>query len=357
MTQDFNAKARRCKELQVILATLLLCAFALISRPVQAQGPTFKLSVGGAWVRMEPRLTSALGEPIFGDESYPIVARTHDGVWLKVALQDKKVSGWILSSLGAVAGDVSSLPAEATKPFKLPNTQLKLSAHISPITKSMKALWQNNVKAGRRADMFTVVGDCNSEPSAYVWRLSAGSFDVSRRPELKRATEQFMWAFTRDSSAAFSGFNTTSMFDPQWSNPRLCNTDEGLLVCEVRRSNASIAFVALGTGDQFVWQDFEKNYRRIVDYLLENKVVPVLVTKADDLEAQQGGATPGFINDTIRKLGAEYGVPVMDFHAATRTLPDFGMRWEGNENFHMSPEGSDLRIVLTLQTLTALTSK
>ena len=94
-----------------------------------------------------------------------------------------------------------------------------------------------------------------------------------------------------------------------------------------------------------------------MDYLLENKVVPVLVTKADDLESQQGGATLGFINDTIRKLGAEYGVPMMDFHAATRNVPDFGLHWEGNENFHMSAEGSDLRIMLTLHTLTALTSK
>jgi hypothetical protein len=32
------------------------------------------------------------------------------------------------------------------------------------------------------------------------------------------------------------------------------------------------------------------------------------------------------------------------------------MRWEGNENFHMSAAGSDLRILLTLHTLAAVTT-
>ena len=220
----------------------------------------FKLSIGGAWLRVEPRLTSALGVPVFATEPYDIVARTADGVWLKLAVSNAQAQdrGWILSSLGGVQGEVATLPTEVAKPTKPSNALLKLSAHISPISKSMKALWQQSVKAGRRADMFTVVGDCNSEPSAYLWRLSAGSFDVSKRPELQRVTEKFMWSFTRGSVAAFSGFNTTSMFDPQWANPRLCNKDEGLLACETRRSNASVAFVALGTGDQFVWTDFEK---------------------------------------------------------------------------------------------------
>ena len=58
----------------------------------------------------------------------------------------------------------------------------------------------------------------------------------------------------------------------------------------------------------------------------------------------------------VRRLGKEYGVPVIDFWAATRGLPDFGMRWEGNENFHMSAAGSDLRILLTLHTLAAVTT-
>jgi hypothetical protein len=304
---------------------------------------------------MEPRLTASLGAPIFEGQTYAVAARSADQAWLK--LDNKIGTGWVLASLGSVQGDVTALPTEAASPYKPPTANPKPSPYLSPITPKAKKLWQHAVKVGRRADLFTVVGDCNSEPDAYLWRLAAGTFDVSGQPELQRVTEQFMWSFTRGSSAAFSGFNTASMFDPHWANPALCAKDEGPLACEMRRSNASIAFVALGTGDQFTWKAFDANYRRIIDYLLENNVVPVLVTKADDLEHQQGGARLGTINNTIRALGKDYGLPVMDFHAATRNLPDFGMRWEGNENFHMNAAGSDMRILLTLHTLAALTSK
>ena len=84
-------------------------------------------------------------------------------------------------------------------------------------------------------------------------------------------------------------------------------------------------------------------------------MLPVLVTKADDLETHSK-ARSGHINSVIRKLGAEYGVPVMDFWAATRNLPGYGLRNEGNDNFHMTPAGSDARILATLQFLHALTN-
>ena len=175
-------------------------------------------------------------------------------------------------------------------------------------------------------------------------RVATGLFDVSKTPALASTVERFASSFWRTSVASFSGFNTGSMFNPEWANPQYCMAGEGPLACELRRSQASVVFVALGTGDQFTWSDFEKHYRGIIDDLLKRKVLPVLVTKADDLDSQQGGAAPGFINDTIRRLGTEYGVPVIDFWAATRSLPNFGMRVEGNENFHMSADGSDTRI-------------
>jgi len=350
----------------------LMCMAVLVSglivgaRPAQADdpAPTFKLAVRGVGLRSAPRLTAPLGSWVTDEAAYVITARTFDKSWFKLAEPGTQTTGWILASLGTIKGDASVLPVEklpvkkgtAAGAGKAADAIVKPSPFIIGITPSVRKQWQAGVKAGRRADLFTVVGDCNSEPSAYLWRLSAGSFDASKYPELARAVEQFTWSFTRGSSAAFSGFNSASMFDTGWSSPQLCQKTEGPLACELRRSNASIAFVALGTGDQFTWKDFPKHYRAIIDYLLQAHVLPVLVTKADDLESQQGGAAPGAINAAVRALGAEYDLPVIDFYAATRTLPDKGLRYEGNANFHMSPEGSDLRLLLTLQTLTAITS-
>lgn len=329
------------------------------SRPAsQSASPQFTVTVGGAYLRRQPSLTSALTQPIFSGERYVVAARTSDNVWLQLQAPDAGKQGWLLAQYGQADAGVDDAPAPA------PGVAAKRGAvalpalprWVTPVTASARKVYLTK-RPGKNLNAFTVIGDCNSVPEAYLGRLAMGLFDVSRYPFLTAIVETFAASFARTSVATFSGFNSGSMFDPAWANPNYCQPGEGLLDCELRRSNASIVFVLLGTGDQFTWQDFEKNYRRILAYALQLKVLPVPVTKPDDLESQQGGAPPGFINDAVRRLGQEYGVPVIDFWSATRNLKDYGMRWEGNgnQNFHMVAEGSDLRIQLTLQTLAAIT--
>jgi hypothetical protein len=131
-------------------------------------------------------------------------------------------------------------------------------------------------------------------------------------------------------------------------------------------SKASVVIISLGTGDTFTWQSFEANLRAVIDQAILARTAPVLMTKADDLESLQGGAPPGFINDAIRRLGAQYSIPVIDLWQATRGLPQNGLAREvredpnrgvvdqGAQRFHLSDDGMNARILLTLQTLNAL---
>lgn len=334
---------------------VLLTSFVLITpAAARAEGePQFTVSAGGVFLRSQPTLSAPSIEPVFAAQAFPIVARTTNDAWLKV--KTAKGEGWVLVQYGQVNGETSALPTE--KPSVVAaGGGLAWSKFITPITAKAKKLYQAKA-ANKNLNAFTVVGDCNSVPEAYVGRVAMGLFDVSKYPALGPAVERFAPSFGRLSQAAFRGFNSASMFDPVWANPNYCEPGEGVLGCELRRSQASVVFISLGTGDQFTWKDFEANYRQVIEYVVAQNRLPVLVTKADDLESQQGGAAPGTINAVIRKLGAEYGVPVIDFYAATRGLKDYGMRWEGNENFHMSAEGSDTRILLTLQVLDALTKR
>jgi hypothetical protein len=322
----------------------------VLSQSTQAS-PTFQLAIGGAFLRDQPRLTAPVTAPVFEKNVYKVIARTPDSVWFKLE-GERKEKGWALSSLGETHGSLYGVPIEsgtvelpARSPTKKPTA----------VTSQARKLYQQSIKSGRRADLFTVIGDCNAEPNAYLWRLTAGTFDVSKRAELHSVVSRFFWSFTRGSKAALGGFNTASMFDDAWSDPAVCKKGEGPISCELRVSKASIVIIALGTGDTFMWKDFEERYRAIIEYVLQEKAVPILMTKADDLESQEGKAPPGHINGVVKKLGAEYGIPVIDFWRASRGLPNFGMRQEGNENFHMSPAGSDLRLLLTLQTLDAIT--
>jgi hypothetical protein len=317
--------------------------------PARAAANTFTITAAGAYTRAQPLLSAPRQTPVFAGEQHTALARTADNQWIQLD------AGWLLVQYGAFDGDLAALPVVvAPSKSTAKQTRLAMPKWITPISSSAKKMVA--MKAPNKdPNAFTVIGDCNSVPEAFAGRLAMGLFDASSVPQFAPAIERFTASFPRTSVAAFAGFNSASVLDPQWANPQMCQPGEGPLDCELRRSRASIAFVALGTGDQFTWKDFEQNYRAVIERLLSKSVLPVLVTKADDLESQQGGAPAGFINDTVRRLGREYDVPVIDFWAATRSLPDYGMRWEGNENFHMSAAGSDLRISLTLHTLAAIT--
>ena len=94
----------------------------------------------------------------------------------------------------------------------------------------------------------------------------------------------------------------------------------------------------------------------MIEHALAKGVLPVLVTKADDIETASG-APSGAINAVIKKLATEFQVPLLDFYAATRELPNFGLLDEGDKDFHLSYAGMDRRMLTTLQTLAAITGK
>ncbi len=63
--------------------------------------------------------------------------------------------------------------------------------------------------------------------------------------------------------------------------------------------------------------------RAILDYLIAEGVVPILSTKADNLEGD------GSINATIVRLAQEYDVPLWNFWLAVQPLPDHGLQPDG----------------------------
>ena len=64
---------------------------------------------------------------------------------------------------------------------------------------------------------------------------------------------------------------------------------------------------------------FEANLRRLLDIALRNNVVPVLVTKADNLEGD------GSINAIIARVAYEYELPLLNLWRAMQDLPDGGL--------------------------------
>ena len=341
---------------------MLVGLFPAMPAGAQADGGVkVTVTVPQVWLRGEPSLLGGNVASVKKGDFYVANARTADNAWWRLTVPNAKTAEtWLLADLGTVySGDIASVPV-LSPALKAP-AATKLPAFpkwIPQITPAQRAIYQRAAANGKDLNLFTVVGDCNSLPSIYLQRIATGQFNMASLGGLQRVVRQFDKSFPRISLAAEGGFNAKAMMDPSWAPGSLCDVANGVgpFACEVWVSRASIVFIGLGTQEQYDWKDFEQAYRPMVEHALAKGVLPVLVTKADDIETASG-AESGFINTIIRKLAAEYQVPLLDFEMATRELPNHGLIDEGDKDFHLSYAGMDRRLVATLQTLAAITGK
>ena len=141
------------------------------------------------------------------------------------------------------------------------------------------------------------------------------------------------------------------MLTPLWADREACEKNETPLACEYRVHNPAFAFIALGTNDIYKIDQFEPKMRKIIEYTLEQSIVPILVTKADNLEGDNR------INNIIARLAVEYHLPVWNFWAAVQPLPGHGLQGDGAHltfasNFFDNPE--KLESAWAVRNLTAL---
>lgn len=370
-----------------IAVVAAMCLLSLSLLPVQARGNsedrraqttsltlTVTVNLDSVFAYIAPDWTAGRVGRLMKWQTARAVGRNTNGEWLQIDYGNSLV--WLHRTMVSFPGDLDGLNATVVqalpvteKASRVSPSRIRMTLIGAPaISARARQIYRRAIATGRDASLFTVAGDCNSEPPVYLGRFAAGGFDLAANgfSALRPTARKFARSFDRVSLAVNGGHNSASVLDPLFADSQLCEANESPLACELRRSNASIVFIAVGTGDTFIWQDFEANYRRIIDTALAANVLPVLVTKADDLEATQGGAPSGTINAIIRRLGAEYQLPVMDFALAARRLPDQGLAEEGREvagqgvvyaaasRFHLNGYGMDMRILLTLATLNAI---
>lgn len=317
--------------------------------------PQVMIDVDGTFAHRDNNWDSPEVGRLLKFQCYRVLGRDEIGEWL--LLPYGSTPAWVSRSAVRFkeGADISQLPL-ANKAAVKPTPAMQLPG-VPMVSKQVQQIYKDGIKAGRAPSSVSVIGDCNSEHPVFLGRLAAGAFNLAPYPQLQKTYQAFLPSLNRVSIATSGSFNAGMAFDPTWADPKQCKGNEGPLGCELRLSNASIMLISLGTGDTFTWQDFETHYKAIIETVLAARAVPVLMTKADALETRQGGAPAGHINNIVRKLGAQYGLPVIDFDKAAVALPDGGLAQERNVNlqpidpFHVNEAGMDARILMTLQTL------
>lgn len=181
---------------------------------------------------------------------------------------------------------------------------------------------------GRNPRAFSKLGDSTilnpqllglfDEPNGYV--LGHYAF-------LQPTIEYFAGSFGRYGVASEHGLHAWSVFDPLWADKDWCQPGEHMLACEFRLYNPAALLVRLGSNDNGSPAGFAQNVRQVVEYCLENGVIPVIGTKADRFEGPENTN-----NIILRDIAAQYRVPLWDFDLVAETLPARGL---DSDNVHM----------------------
>ncbi len=203
---------------------------------------------------------------------------------------------------------------------------------IPSVSQKMIEVYQAGLAAGRDPSRFSKIGDCQNITTYFLADFDhPGNYSLGTKYAGLQATiDHFSGSWSRESLAVKGGLGVAAALDPHsiFKDLKVCGKDENPLACELRVYNPGIALISMETwyGNKPV-AGYEKYLRQIVEYTLSQNVVPILATKADNLEGNYG------INQAIARIAYEYQVPLWNFWAATDPLPSHGLTADG---FHLT---------------------
>jgi hypothetical protein len=221
---------------------------------------------------------------------------------------------------------------------------------VPELTGREKSIYQYGLALGNDPHSFSKVGDCQA-----IKQVLMGLYDQPGRytitdenAYLQEAIANFSGSFDRDGQGVRGGFNAAAVLSPIWADPEVCQPGENPIECENRVHNPSFVIISLE-----VWWEgrtverYEEYMRTIIEYYIDNGVVPILSTKADNVE---GGHR---INLATAQLAYEYHIPLWNFWLAVQSMPYQGID-PNRDGFHISYDAWTVRSFTALQALDAV---
>ncbi len=194
------------------------------------------------------------------------------------------------------------------------------------LSETARAIYARGLELGNDPHAFSKVGDCETSAEWFLGNFDQGPsrYSLGTYSGLQGVIDRFQGSFGRASLAAERSFTTSSVLSQIWANPKLCQKGETPLECEYRVHRPSIALIMLGTNEaNGTHAVFEGNLREVLDLTIRRGILPVLATKADNLEGDHA------VNTIVARLAQEYEIPLWNFWAALQSLPDKGLQADG----------------------------
>jgi hypothetical protein len=191
-------------------------------------------------------------------------------------------------------------------------------------------IYELGLTLGNDPTHFSIIGDCQNVSTYFL-----SAFDHpddyslgSKYDYLQPTIDYYQGSYSRTSLAVKGGFNAAAVISPLRSDPKSCNPNESPLDCELRVWRPSIVIVSMETWwSEKPAEEYDKYMRRVLDRIIETGAVPIIATKADNLEGDHS------INATIAQIAYEYDIPLWNFWLAVQPLADHGLTGDG---FHLT---------------------
>ncbi|HEX7599258.1 MAG TPA: SGNH/GDSL hydrolase family protein [Polyangia bacterium] len=221
---------------------------------------------------------------------------------------------------------------------------------IPTISAVAKDIFKRGLALGANPQVYSTIGDCQSEPDVFLGIYATDRYWLGDNYQyLQQTIDFYKNSFAVQSLAVRNGLSAPSALDPLWSYAGKCNPNEGPVACDLRVHKPSVVFINLGTN----WLPtassaaYEKYLRQIVDMVIAAGALPVLSTKADNVE---GGNR---INQVTAQVAHDYDIPLWNLWLGVQDLPHGGLD-PARKDVYLTTEAWDRRNFTALEVLDRL---
>lgn len=193
---------------------------------------------------------------------------------------------------------------------------------------------------------FSTVGDCQMISNIFLGSYARNKYPIPKNAE--QTVAYFADSMTRESITAHNGLGINSILNPMFgyaAGHKECETNETPLTCELRINQPIIVLIGMGTN----WKpnaevSFDQALRTVVDEILRSGALPILATKADNVEQDWK------LNYIIAQVAYDYDLPLVNVWRAVQDLPNHGLQ-EPPKQVYLTPDGWLRRNEVWLRTL------
>ena len=216
------------------------------------------------------------------------------------------------------------------------------------IDTSLSKVYERGLSLGNDPHAFSLFGDCQARPDEFfgVFETDETLFE-SLSPDLQETVDNFRGSFNRESPTAQDGTTPGALLWIQWHQGKYdCTFAETPVECELRIHRPSFVIIQIGTHFESRNTDY---LRRIIEQLLDEGVIPILATKADNREKDER------VNRDMALLASEYDLPLWNFWAAVSDLPNRGLYTRDDRplqgDIYLTDEARGIHRMTALETL------